>query len=154
METESEVSIDSGCANSLTNSCIQNSSESQLAVVSAEKGVYICQALSYGDEFRGGEEIDSYPANSLTHIQKSSENPREVVPTTKYITSSEKPILVFFPSAAALEPIPLLQEAIGVALKIIEVCEVREILGRVIIVHDLILLGHICRRSIGQEAAR
>lgn len=45
-----------------------------------------------------------------------------------YITASGKQALILLQSAAAVIPVPLLQEAIGVALKIIEVCEVREIL--------------------------
>ena len=67
--------------------------------------------------------IDSYPANSL--------NTQEVVPTiTKYITASGKQALTLLQSAASLIPVPFLQEAIGVALKIIEVCEVCGILLR------------------------
>jgi hypothetical protein len=74
MKTKFEVSVNLGCVNSLTNSCVQNSPENQLAIVSAKKGVsYICQGLSYGDEFWGGERIDSCPANYLTHIKKTPE---------------------------------------------------------------------------------
>ena len=50
----------------------------------------------------------------------------------------------------------MLREAIGVAVKIIEVCEVRdEILPREScdIVHNF-LLGHIYRRTKGQRTAR
>ena len=73
---------------------------------------------------------------------------------TKYITASGKQVLTLLQSAAAVIPVPLLQEAIGVAVKIIEVCEVREILPREScdIVHDL--LGHIFRRTKSQRAAR
>ena len=61
---------DSGCVNSLTSSCVQNSSENQLAIVSAiKKGAYICQGPSYRDEFRGGERIESYPAKSDAHLE-------------------------------------------------------------------------------------
>ena len=69
----------------------------------------------------------------MTHIQKSSDNLREVFPTTKrYITASGKQAPWFFQSAASLVPVPLLQEANGVAPKIIQVCEVRgEILEEV-----------------------
>ena len=42
-----------------------------------------------------------------------------------YITASGKQVLTLLQSAAAIIPVPLLQDAIGVALKIIEVCEVR-----------------------------
>jgi hypothetical protein len=55
-----------------------------------------------------------------------SENSRTVVPTTTdYITATGKEILTVLHSAAKAIPVPLLQEAIGVALKIIQVCEVR-----------------------------
>ena len=60
--------------------------------------------------------------------RKSFENSPEVVPTTtKYITASGKQVLTLLQSAAAVIPVPMLKEAIGVAIKIIEVCEVREI---------------------------
>jgi hypothetical protein len=59
--------------------------------------------------------------------QKSSENSQKVVPTTiKYITASGKQVLTLLQSAAAVIPVPMLKETIGVAVKIIEVCEVRE----------------------------
>ena len=102
--------------------------------------------------------VDLYPTNSLTHIcnQKSSENSPEVVPTrTKYITASGKQVLTLLKSAAAVIPVPMLQEAIGVAVKIIEVCQVRKTLPRKScdIVHDLIL-GHIFCRTESQRVAR
>jgi hypothetical protein len=57
-----------------------------------------------------------------------SEKPREVIPTTKtYIAASGKQALMLLQSAAALIPVPLIKEAIGVALNIIQVCEVRKI---------------------------
>ena len=59
-------------------------------------------------------------------IQTSSENPREVIPTTgQYIMASGKQALVVLQSAAAFIPVPLIREAIGVALKIMEICEDR-----------------------------
>ena len=94
--------------------------------------------------------VDLYPLNSHAHQicnQKSSEDSREVVPTTtKYITASGKQVLTLLQSAAAVIPVPMLKEAIGVAIKIIEVCQVREIRPREScdIVHYL-LLGHIFR---------
>ena len=58
-------------------------------------------------------------------IQKNS---RTVVPTTKdYAMATVKEVLALSQSAAAFTPIPFLQEAIGVALKIIEICEVGRI---------------------------
>jgi hypothetical protein len=71
------------------------------------------------------------------------------------MTASGKQVLTLLQSAAAVIPVPMLKEVIGVAVKIIEVCEVREIPPREScdIVHDL-LLGHIFRRRKGQRAAR
>jgi hypothetical protein len=55
-----------------------------------------------------------------------SEKPQEVVPTTtNYITATGKQALLLLQSAGALIPVPMIQDAIGVALKIIEICEVR-----------------------------
>ena len=66
------MSIDSGCANSFTNSYVQNAPESQASDRSGKKGAYTCQGPSNEDECPGdGERIDSYPVNSLTYIQKS-----------------------------------------------------------------------------------
>ena len=70
--------------------------------------------------------VGSRPAIPLTDIgiQKLSDNSRTAVPTTDYITATGKEVLIVLQSAAKVIPVPLLQEAIGVALKIIEVCEV------------------------------
>jgi hypothetical protein len=68
------------------------------------------------------------PAIPLTDIdiQKLSENSRTAVPTTTdYISATGKEVLVVLESAAKVIPVPFLQDAIGVALKIIQVCEVR-----------------------------
>ena len=74
---------------------------------------------------------------------------------TEYITASGKQVLTLLQSAATVIPVPMLKEAIGVAIKIIEVCEVRKILAREScdIVHDL-LSGRIFRRTKDQRAAR
>jgi hypothetical protein len=72
--------------------------------------------------------VGSRPAIPLTDIgiQNLSENSQMTVPTTTdYITATGKEVLVVLRSAAEVIPVPLLQDAIGVALKIIEVCEVR-----------------------------
>jgi hypothetical protein len=72
--------------------------------------------------------VDSRPAISLTSvwIQKLFENSQSVVPTkTNYAMATVKEVLTLSQSAAGVTPIPFLQEAIGVALKIIQVCEVR-----------------------------
>jgi len=61
-------------------------------------------------------------------IQKLSENSTTAVPTTKdYAMATVKEVLTLSQSAAGVMPVPFLQEAIGVALKIIQVCEVRRI---------------------------
>ena len=59
-------------------------------------------------------------------------------------------------SAATLIPVPLIKEAIGVALKIIDVCEVCKISHRKGCkkVYNLLLSEYICRRSEGKRAAR
>jgi hypothetical protein len=83
----------------------------------------------------------------------------EVIPTTtKYVTATEKQVLMSLLSAATaatLIPVPLIQEANGVALKIIEVSEVRKILPRegceIVQVHTG---STICRRAKGQRAVR
>ena len=70
--------------------------------------------------------VGSCPAILLTDIQKLSENSRTTVPTTTdYISATGKEVLVVLQSAAKIIPVPFLQDAIGVALKIIQVCEVR-----------------------------
>ena len=68
---------------------------------------------------------------SLTHIQKSSEN---LFKQQSKSSQRKQVVMLLRQSAAALIPIPLVQEAIGVALMIIEVSEVREI------VHGLMLV--------------
>ena len=95
--------------------------------------MYLCRGPSYGDKFQGGgERIDSYPPISLTQIwiQESSDNPREpeVIPTTtQYIKETGKQALKLLQTAAPFIPVPFIKEAVDVALKIIEVCEVCKI---------------------------
>ena len=65
---------------------------------------------------------------SLTSIltQKLSENSQSVVPTkTDYAITAVKEVLTLSQSAASVIPVPFLKEAIGVALRIIQLCEVR-----------------------------
>ena len=72
--------------------------------------------------------VVSRPAISLTSIwiQKLSENSQSAVPTkTDYAMATVKEVLTLAQSAASMIPVPFLKEAIGVALKIIQVCEVR-----------------------------
>ncbi|PPQ85095.1 hypothetical protein CVT26_005523, partial [Gymnopilus dilepis] len=55
---------------------------------------------------------------------KSSKGSASAVPTAvQYAAVTGKEVLTVLQSAAGIVPVPLLQEAIGVALKIIEVCE-------------------------------
>jgi hypothetical protein len=55
-----------------------------------------------------------------------AENSQTVVPTkTDYALATVKEVLTLSQSAASVIPVPFLQEAIGVALKIIQLCEVR-----------------------------
>ena len=59
-------------------------------------------------------------------IQKLSETPQTAVPTTKdYAIAVVKEVLTLSQTAAGVTPVPFLREAIGVALKIIQLCEVR-----------------------------
>ena len=74
--------------------------------------------------------VDSLLAISLMPmwIQNLFENSQNVVPTkTDYTMATVIEVLTLSQSAAAVLPIPFLQEAIEVALKIIQVCEVRRI---------------------------
>ena len=70
--------------------------------------------------------VDSLRTLTNICIQTLSENNHTAVPTTtEYIMASGKQVLKLLRSAAEVIPVPLLQDAIGVALKILEVCEVR-----------------------------
>ena len=72
--------------------------------------------------------VRSRPAISLTsiQIQKLSENSQSAVPTkTDYAVATVKEVLTLAQSAASVIPVPFLKEAIGVALKIIQLCDVR-----------------------------
>ena len=163
-ETKSEVSNEHGvevCANFWQLTASRNCLKTNQHRLSDE-GVYLCGWWSYGDKYQGGgKRIDSYPpfSESLTHIwiQESSEIPREVIPTTsKYIAATGKQALTLLQSAASLIPVPLIKEAIGVALKIIELCEVCTISPNkgCKMVYNILLSEYICRRSKGQGPAR
>ena len=72
--------------------------------------------------------VGSRPAISLTSIwiQKLLENSQSAVPTkTDYALATVREVLTLAQSAASVIPVPFLKEAIGVALKIIQLCEVR-----------------------------
>ena len=156
-KTDSEVTINLGCANFLTTICVQKLPENELAIVSRTK-----EPTSVEDRVK---ETNSKAVrglihpNSLTHIsiQKSSETPRDVVPSkTKYIAATGKQALMLLQSAAALIPVPMMQEAIGVALKIIQMCEVRKIPPRkgCEMAHSLLLSECIRRREKRERPAR
>ena len=69
--------------------------------------------------------VSSPPAISLTSIwiQQLSQN---IVPTiADYAMATVKEVLTLAQSAASVIPIPFLKEAIVVALRIIQLCEVR-----------------------------
>ena len=68
-----------------------------------------------------------------------------------YITATGEQALMLLQSAGALIPVALIQEAIGVALKIIELCEVRKILPRkgCEMVLNILLSECICHREKG-----
>jgi hypothetical protein len=69
-----------------------------------------------------------WPLTSIC-IQILSENTRPVSPTkTQYIMATGKQALELLHSAASVIPVPLLQDVIRVAIKVIETCEVREFL--------------------------
>ena len=69
---------------------------------------------------------DRFTSCNLSDIQKLSENSQSVVPTKKdYAIATVKEVLTLSQSASAVIPVPFLQEAIGIALVIIQVCEVR-----------------------------
>ena len=59
-------------------------------------------------------------------IQNLPESSKNAVPTiTEYAITTVKEVLTLAQSAASVTPVPYLAEAIGLALKIIQVCEVR-----------------------------
>ena len=72
--------------------------------------------------------VGSRLATSLTsiQIQNLSENSQSVVPSKPdYAMATVKEVLTLAQSAASVIPVPFLKEAIGVALKIIQLCDVR-----------------------------
>lgn len=98
----------------------------QLDIVPATRSVENQVMELQFDEVRGPIHVLRILTN--VWIQELTGNSRSVVPTTtEYIAASGKPALALLQSAAAVIPVPFLKDAIGVALKIIEVCEVRGI---------------------------
>ena len=88
-------------------------------------------------------------------IQKLLGNTRAVVPTTtQYFMATGKQALALLQTAAGVIPVPLLQDAIGIAMKIIEVCEVRRILRGKALRRLICLSGGISCSKTGQRVAR
>ena len=72
--------------------------------------------------------VCSRPAIFLTPIliQNLLKNSQSDAPTkTDYAITTVKEVLTLAQSAASVVPVPFLAEAIGIALKIIQLCEVR-----------------------------
>jgi len=139
----------------LTQTYIQ---ENQLAIVEVAAPVPVAEIFM---------EPESDEVNGLVHvlwtltsifIQKLFENTRAVVPTTtQYIKATGKEALALLQTAASVIPVPLLRDAIGVAMKIIEVCEVRGILhmkATTWFTYDMYLLGGISCPTRGQRVTR
>ena len=162
------MSINSDCANFLVTNCLQELPENELEIVSATKE---CTSVEPEDRVMEtnskaavrGLFLISYPPISLIYIwiQESSNNPREVVPSTaKYIMATGKQALKVLQSAAAFIPVPLIREAVGVALKIIEVCEEQCEVCKIPLrkgcktVNNILSLEYIHRRSKGPRAER
>jgi len=139
----------------LTQTYIQ---ENQLAIVEVAAPVPVAEIVM---------EPESDEVSGLVHvlwtltsicIQKLSENTRAVVPTTtQYIKATGKEALALLQAAAGVIPVPLLRDAIGVAMKIIEVCEVRGILhmkSTTRFTYDIYLSGGISCPTRGQRVTR
>ena len=72
------------------------------------------------------DEVRSHCSLMSILTQKLAENSQSVVPTkTDYSMATVKEVLTLSQSAASVIPVPFLKEAITVALKIIQLCEVR-----------------------------
>ena len=72
--------------------------------------------------------VGTHSVISLTSIwvQKLAGNSQSIVPKkTDYAIATVKEVLTLAQSAASVIPVPFLKEAIGIALKIIQLCEVR-----------------------------
>ena len=72
--------------------------------------------------------VISRPTISLTSIwfQQLAEISQSAVPTKiDYAMATVKEVLTLAQSAASMVPVPFLKDSIGVALKIIQICQVR-----------------------------
>ena len=60
----------------------------------------------------------------LSDSEKNSQSAVQVPTKTDFALATMKEVLTLSQSSASVIPVPFLQEAIGVALKIIQLCEV------------------------------
>ena len=105
--------------------------EHQLAIVDVAAPVPVVQIFIEPGSDEVSESIRIIWILTSICIQKLSEDTRAAVPTTtQYIMATGKQALALLQSAAGVIPVPLLQDAIEIAMKIIEVCEVSGILHR------------------------
>ena len=71
------------------------------------------------------DEVRSHCSDSIL-TQKLSENSQSTVPTrSNYAMATVKEVLTLSQSASSVVPVPFLKEAINVALKIMQLCDVR-----------------------------
>lgn len=101
------------------------------------------------------DETEETPGEVTKSSGTSTGKNRTIVPTaTEYITAGGKQVLTLLHTASSAIPIPLLKETIGVALKIIELCEdasaveerVKELKGRVSHVM-IIIVDHVTSQN-------
>jgi hypothetical protein len=119
------VSTDWRYAISLTHSCWQKLPENPQANIQATTSSKRQFMNLKADEVRGSIRVLQKFLTDIW-IQKLSENSQTVVSITEYNTASMKAVLTMLQSVAGFMPFPLaMQHAIGVALTIIQLCEVR-----------------------------
>ena len=123
-----EVSIDSCCAISLTHSYVQ---ENQLAIVKVPAPVPVRTFFMEpeSDEVSGLVHVLwTLTSICIQNLSKNAPKWADAPTTMQYAMATGKEALALLHSAASIIPVPLLKDAIGVAMKIIELCEVRGIL--------------------------
>lgn len=156
MKSPSEVSTN-WCCNlcNLTHSCWQKLPEiSQTKVQITMSGKRQFMNLKT-DEVRGSICVLQKSLMDIW-IQKLSENSQMVVPVTEYDMASVKAVLTMSQSVAGFMPVSLwMQDSNGVALSIIELCEVFWILPNTASqLMKPLSLGHIGFWKKGERAAR
>ena len=119
-----EVSANLCCAISLTYSCVQKLESPSTIVPTTTPAAAKSLKEPKPDEVRWSVR----PAIFLTSIliQNFPKNSQSDVPTkTDYTITTVKEVLILAQSASLVVPVPFLTEAIGIALKIMQLCEVR-----------------------------